>query len=63
MTVSVLIDATGRPAEVSVQGTSGFPALDESAVSAVRAARFKPYAEGGVAQAVRVLVPINFVLQ
>ena len=32
-------------------------------VSAVRAARFRPYAEGGIAQAVWVLVPINFVLQ
>jgi protein TonB len=63
VTVSVLIDATGRPAEVSVQGSSGHPALDESAVSAVRAARFRPYAEGGIPQAVRVLVPINFVLQ
>jgi len=63
VTVSVLIDATGRPTEVAVQGTSGHPALDESAVSAVRAARFRPYAEGGIPQAVRVLVPINFVLQ
>jgi len=61
--VSVLIDATGRPTEVSVQGSSGHPALDESAVSAVRAARFRPYSEGGIPQAVRVIVPINFVLQ
>jgi periplasmic protein TonB len=63
VTVSVLIDATGRPTEVSVQGSSGHPALDESAVSAVRAARFRPYSEGGIPQAVRVIVPINFVLQ
>ena len=38
------------------------PALDESALSAVRAAQFRPYAEGGRAKAVWVLVPINFVL-
>jgi protein TonB len=63
VTVKVLIDATGRPTNVAVQGSSGHPALDESAVSAVRAARFRPYAEAGVAQAVWVLVPINFVLQ
>ena len=63
VTVKVLIDPTGRPAQVSVQGSSGHAALDESAVSAVRAARFRPYAEGGIAQAVWVLVPINFVLQ
>jgi len=63
VTVKVLIDATGRPTNVAVQGSSGHAALDESAVSAVRAARFRPYSEGGVAQPVWVLVPINFVLQ
>jgi len=61
--VRVLIDVTGRPAQVSLQTSSGHPALDESAVSAVRAAQFRPYAEGGLAQAVWVLVPINFVLR
>ena len=61
--VRVLVDVTGRPAQVSLQASSGHPALDESAVSAVRAAQFRPYAEGGLAQAVWVLVPINFVLR
>ena len=59
----VLIDVTGRPAQVSVQRSSGHEALDEAGLSAVRAARFRPYAEAGIAQAVWVLVPINFVLQ
>ena len=63
VTVKVLIDASGRPAEVVLQASSGFPALDQSAVSAVRAARFQPYSEGGAPQPVWVLVPINFVLQ
>jgi protein TonB len=63
VTVRVLIDATGRPAQVALQGSSGFAALDDSALSAVRAARFRPYSEGGVPQAVWVLVPINFALQ
>lgn len=63
VTVRVFIDAAGRPAEVLLQASSGFPDLDQSAVSAVRAARFRPYSEGGAAQAVWVLVPINFVLQ
>ena len=61
--VRVLIDVAGRPSQVSLQTSSGHPALDESAVSAVRAAQFRPYAEGGVAQAVWVHVPINFVLR
>ena len=63
VTLRVLIDVTGRPAQVSLQRSSGHEALDEAALSAVRAARFRPYAEGGIAQAVWVLVPINFVLQ
>lgn len=61
--VRVLVDIAGRPSQVSMQTSSGHPALDESAVSAVRAAQFRPYAEGGIAQAVWVLVPINFVLR
>jgi protein TonB len=61
--VRVLVDGTGRPAQVSLQTSSGHPELDQSALSAVRAAQFRPYAEGGVAQAVWVLVPINFVLR
>lgn len=61
--VRVLIDAAGRPSQVSLQTSSGFPALDDSAVKAVRAAQFRPYSEGGVPQPVWVLVPIRFVLQ
>jgi periplasmic protein TonB len=61
--IRVLVDLTGRPAQVSLQTSSGHPELDQSALSAVRAAQFRPYAEGGIAQAVWVLVPINFVLR
>ena len=32
-------------------------------VNAVRSAQFRPYSEGGVAQAVWVVVPIDFVLR
>ncbi len=63
VTVRVLIDVTGRPSQVSLQASSGHPALDESALSAVRAAQFRPYSEGSVVQAVWVIVPINFVLR
>jgi periplasmic protein TonB len=61
--VRVLIDVAGRPAQVSLQTSSGHAALDEAAVSAVRAAQFRPYVEGGVPQPVWVQVPINFVLR
>jgi periplasmic protein TonB len=63
LTVRVLVDVAGRPSQVSLQGSSGHPALDEAALSAVRAAQFRPYAEGGVPQAVWVVAPINFVLR
>lgn len=62
-TVRVLVDVTGRPSQVSLQSSSGHSALDEAAISAVRSAQFRPYSEGGLAQAVWVLVPIRFVLQ
>ncbi len=61
--VRMLIDIAGQPSQVSVQTSSGHTALDEAAVSAVRASQPKPYVERGIAQAVWVLVPIRFVLQ
>ncbi len=62
-TIRILVDLTGRPAEVSLAASSGHADLDQAALSAVRAAQFRPYVEGGLAQAVWVLVPIKFVLQ
>lgn len=59
----VLIDPSGRPAQVLLQKSSGHPALDEAALSAVRAAQFRPYVENGVPQPVWVLAPIKFELQ
>ena len=61
--VRVFVDAAGRPAQVTLETSSGHAALDEAALSAVRAAQFRPYSEGGVAKTVWVRVPINFVLQ
>ncbi|WP_428684348.1 energy transducer TonB [Reyranella sp.] len=62
-TIRVLVDVTGRPAQVSLVSSSGHADLDQAALSAVRAAQFRPYVEGGLAQAVLVHVPIKFVLQ
>lgn len=62
-TIRVLVDVTGRPAQVSLASSSGHGDLDQAALSAMRAARFRPYVEGGLAQAVWVHVPIKFVLQ
>lgn len=59
----VLVDRTGRPAQVSVAQSSGHVALDEAAMSAVRASLLRPYSENGVPQPVWVLMPIDFVLR
>jgi len=61
--VRMLVDIAGRPSQVSLQTSSGHTALDESALSAVRASQLRPYSEGGSAQAVWVIVPVRFVLQ
>lgn len=55
--LTVRLDAQGRVREVAVRSSSGFPALDNSALSAVRAWRFDP-------KAPRVLfVPVVFRLE
>lgn len=62
-TLRVLVDSGGQPTQVSVQASSGYPALDESALAAVRAAKFRPYVEAGQAQPVWVTISIRFKLQ
>lgn len=56
----VLVDEQGRPAEVTVQQSSGFSRLDQAAVAWIRAARFEPYKEGGVAMPFRVSAPVDY---
>lgn len=63
VTVRVLIDEQGRPADLRVQSSSGFARLDEAALAALRAARFRPYTENGLAQRMWALVPIHFDLE
>ena len=60
--VRVLVDAGGAPQQAIVQRSSGFERLDEAALAAVRAARFVPYAEDGIARAFWVVVPLIFEL-
>jgi protein TonB len=61
--VRVLVDAQGRPQQMELLRSTGFARLDEAALAAVRATRFKPYMENGVAQAVRVVMPLDFELE
>lgn len=58
--VRALIDEHGRPVEAVLSVSSGFPRLDDAAVRAVRAARFRPYVDGNRARPAYALVPIRF---
>lgn len=59
--VRALINVNGTVEEVTVQRKSGNAQLDRAALQAVKKAKFKPYRENGVAQAVYTLIPIEFV--
>ncbi len=61
--VRVEIDTQGRARQVQLSRSSGSQRLDESALAAVRAARFKPYTENGEAMVVWTTVPISFELE
>lgn len=61
--VGVLVDADGRPREWAVLRTSGHARLDDAALATVRATRFRPYTENGVALPFRVVMPLLFELR
>ncbi len=61
--VRVVISPSGTPSSVDVLQTSGFDALDKAALDAVRRARFRPYAENGIALEALVDIPFDFVLR
>lgn len=59
--VRALINVNGTVDEVIVLNKSGNAQLDRAALLAVKKAKFKPYRENGVAQAVYTRIPIAFV--
>jgi protein TonB len=61
--LKVEIGADGHARQVLVTRSSGSPRLDNAALVAVRAARFKPYTENGQALVVWTTVPIQFELE
>jgi protein TonB len=57
----VLVDEQGRPAQVSVEQSSGFRLLDESALKIVQSRwHFVPAQRNGIAIAAYALVPVVF---
>jgi protein TonB len=59
----VLIDASGHAKTIEIYKSSGHPRLDEAARAAVARAVFKPYMDGGTAQAAAAFVPVEFTLR
>ncbi|NBV41726.1 energy transducer TonB [bacterium] len=60
--LSVDITSDGRPAQIRVKKTSGFPLLDEAALKAVRKWKFKPATSALAPIASTVEVPVRFEL-
>lgn len=59
----VLVDEQGRPIEILVAKSSGYPRLDQRAVQAMRAARFKPHLVDGVPHRMWAPAPQRFILE
>jgi protein TonB len=58
--LSVRVDSAGRPEAVAIQTSSGYRALDEAALEAVRRWEFEPGRVGGEPVPSQVEVPIHF---
>ena len=56
----VLVDETGHTKDIQLVKSSGYGRLDRAAMSAMRAARFKPYLENGVARSAWAPARISF---
>jgi protein TonB len=61
--LKILVDEQGRPKDIDIAKSSGFPRLDQEAIRAIRAARFQPYVEDGTPRAVWVQAPLTFNLE
>ena len=58
--LSVIINTEGRPDDISIQTSSGFAPLDQSAVTAVHKWRFRPAELGSIKVKSRVVIPVRF---
>ena len=61
--IDATVDADGLPSVIALQRSSGYPALDNAAIEAVKGARFKPYMVNGKPQPIVLRMPISFRLQ
>ena len=63
VTLEVDVSTAGLPTKVSLARSSGFPALDQAALAAVRRWKFEPARAAGVAVNGHVIVPLRFELK
>ena len=63
VSLKVLVDEKGRAVEVQIVQSSGYTRLDQSAISAMKQARFQPYLENGAPRAVWAPATITYDLQ
>ncbi len=61
--VLVEINTQGLVDRATIDTSSGFPRLDESALTAARKAKFKPYTRNGVAYPAKAKIPFDFVMR
>ncbi len=60
--VRLLVNAQGQPQQVQLVQSTGFDRLDEAALAAARATRFRPHLENGQPAAFWVVIPLAFEL-
>ena len=60
MVAWLFVDETGRVTKMQVANGSGYPALDEAALSVASRMEFSPAYEGEAAVAVWVQIPVTF---
>ncbi len=61
--IRVVVNVEGLAASVGIEKTSGYPALDEAALTAVKSWRFVPARQGGQAIESPYVVPVVFRLE
>ena len=61
--LSLTVDRTGRPRNVAIKQSSGFPLLDHSALKAVKSWKFSPGHIGFMSSDSELIIPIRFRLK
>lgn len=59
----MLVDEKGVPVKIDIEKSSGFPRLDQAAVTAAKASRYTPHVRDGKPQQMIARVPIVFDLE